>query len=172
MCLAQSRRAGCNSLRGGQAPALVKWSWRRSGAVGVMASPGPLLRAAGRGACASSLHTIQIGSSVDMAPGLRELIALSLLAGLGVVALRWPTVICFSSLFLAAPSQWRLSRRYGIYGEDRHKRAASSRNPIYRTRWSRGVLAVPTEACCPRLELATKVGLRNSVHATQGVAAS
>jgi hypothetical protein len=66
-----------------QAPALVKWSWRRSGAVGVMASPGPLLRAAGRGACASSLHTIQIGSSVDMAPGLRELIALSLLAGLG-----------------------------------------------------------------------------------------
>ncbi len=50
--------------------------------------------------------------------------------------------------------------------------AGTSRNPIYRTRWSRGVLAVPTGACCPRLELATKVGLRNSVHATQGVAAS
>ena len=30
-----------------------------------------------------SIHAIQIGSSVDMAPSLRELIALTLLAGLG-----------------------------------------------------------------------------------------
>jgi hypothetical protein len=37
-----------------------------------------------------------------MAPGLRELIALSLLAGLGC-GLALPTVTCFSSLFLAAP---------------------------------------------------------------------
>ena len=33
-------------------------------------------------------------------------------------------------------------------------------------RWSRGV------DCCPRHELATEVGLRNSVHATQEVVAS
>jgi hypothetical protein len=33
-------------------------------------------------------------------------------------------------------------------------------------------VAVPIGACCPRLELATKVGLRNTVHATQRIAAS
>jgi hypothetical protein len=41
---------------------------------------------------------------MDMAPGLRELIALSLLAGLGFV-LRLPAVTYFSSLFLAGPAQ-------------------------------------------------------------------
>jgi hypothetical protein len=39
-----------------------------------------------------------------MAPAVRELIMLSLLAGLAL-ALRWFAVIHFSSLFLAAPAQ-------------------------------------------------------------------
>jgi hypothetical protein len=82
----------------------------------VVANPGPSVGGYSTEGSGRSLHAILIGSSVDMAPGLRELIALSLLASLGC-ALHWPTVTCFSSLFLAAPSQWRLSRRYDVYGE-------------------------------------------------------
>jgi len=43
-----------------------------------------------------------IGSCVDMAPGLRELIALSLLAGLGC-GVRWPTLIRGGLLVFGPP---------------------------------------------------------------------
>jgi hypothetical protein len=66
---------------------------------------------------------------------------------------------------------WRCGRVAGS-GARSSRRCRSSdlsvpRLPtIRRTGWSRGV------DCCPRHELATEVGLRNSVHATQGVVAS
>ena len=50
-------------------------------AISVMASPGPPVRIPARvGALATR---VQIANSVDMMPGLRELIALTLLAGIG-----------------------------------------------------------------------------------------
>jgi hypothetical protein len=49
----------------------------------VVANPGPSVGGYSTEGSGRSLHAILIGSSVDMAPGLRELIALSLLASLG-----------------------------------------------------------------------------------------
>jgi hypothetical protein len=64
-----------------------------------------------------SVHGFKSESSVDMAPPrLRELIALSLLAALGL-ALRWLAATCFSSLFLAPLAQWRLSEGCNVFRE-------------------------------------------------------
>jgi transposase len=83
-------------------------------------------------------------------------------------------VICVETRHMRAVLKAQINKtdRNDARGIAQMMRAGLYRPVHYRTRWSRGVLAVPTEACCPRLELATKVGLRNSVHATQGVAAS
>jgi len=57
-----------------------------------------------RGGSGRSLHAIRVETSVEMAPGLRELIALSLLAGLGFGRALARGDLS-SPLFLAAPAQ-------------------------------------------------------------------
>jgi hypothetical protein len=65
----------------------------------VVASPGPSIRQRRVGAMT---HPRSNRKQCGYDARLGELIALSLLAGLGC---GWPTVTCFSSLFLAVPSQ-------------------------------------------------------------------
>jgi hypothetical protein len=57
-----------------------------------------------RGGSGRSLHAIQVGSSVEMAPGLRELSHFPCSQAL-VLVLRWLAMTFSSPLFLAAPAQ-------------------------------------------------------------------